>query len=266
MGQKTDIWMPLYIGDYLADTGHLTAEAHGAYMLLLMHQWRVGHFSEEQIPAIARGASSTSLALIKHLFSTDENGLYFSKRCDSEKFRWVAKKANFQKRASLGGLALKARRAKSSASSTLKAVLNECSSPSPLPSDEEKKLPKIRPEDYANIWNQNRGILPKVDSFGKSRRQKVQARVAQGITIERFTEAVKCCSLKPFLRGEGERGWTATFDWLVDNETNIEKAINNPYGLQNGNGHHPKPKSQYELDAEQQMAEKAALRREMGIQ
>lgn len=34
----------------------------------------------------------------------------------------------------------------------------------------------------------------------------------------------------------------------------------------NGNGNHTKPKSQYELDAEQQMAEKAALRREMGIQ
>lgn len=85
--------------------------------------------------------------------------------------------------------------------------------------------PTVRPEEFANAWNRERGNLPRVDAFTESRRKKVKARIRQGITLERFQEAVACCRGKPFLRGENDRGWTATFDWLIDNDRNIEKAI-----------------------------------------
>ena len=54
-------WMPLYVGDYLRDTMHLSALEHGAYCLLLFYYWSKGGLPDDD----------KQLANIAHL-STDE--------------------------------------------------------------------------------------------------------------------------------------------------------------------------------------------------
>ncbi|MXN48795.1 DUF1376 domain-containing protein [Shinella kummerowiae] len=52
-------WMPVYVGDELAETSHLNAEEYGAYALLKMHMWQHGRLpsDDERLARIAKCAA-----------------------------------------------------------------------------------------------------------------------------------------------------------------------------------------------------------------
>lgn len=78
--------MPIYIGDYLSDTSELTAEEHGAYLLLLMHYWQkqgVIGSDIERLSRVCKTDVKTCSFILGYYFSL-EDGNYKNKRADEE--------------------------------------------------------------------------------------------------------------------------------------------------------------------------------------
>lgn len=150
-GAKPDTWMPLVIGDYLKDTGRLTTEQHGAYLLLIMDYWVSGPPADDddELAAITKLDPKTwrrQRTKIERFFRI-EGGLWRHKRIDAE---LAAAQENSDKRAERASVAAQARwdrerskqspgdapgnaprNAASNARSNAPDMLEECPAPSP---------------------------------------------------------------------------------------------------------------------------------------
>lgn len=87
-------------------------------------------------------------------------------------------------------------------------------------------------------WENNRASMPAVRSFTNQRLSKCNARLrAKGFSLEDFRAAVVKASTTPFLCGDNDRGWKASFDWFIENDTNYHKVLEGRYDRkESGNG------------------------------
>ena len=157
---RPDGWMPLWIGDYLADTMHLTGPEHGAYLLLLMHSWRTGPLPDDdrQLAAIARTDRATWQkevgSTVRGFFTKTDAGLV-QKRLEAEREnaagnaerRSEAARTAATKRWQGNADAIPAasatharRNARRNASRMPDAMRDECPTPSPSPEEERSPL------------------------------------------------------------------------------------------------------------------------------
>jgi uncharacterized protein YdaU (DUF1376 family) len=124
--------MPVYIGDYLADTMHLSTEQHGAYLLLLFSLWRRPTLPDDDatLAKICGLSDRAWLATRKVMteFFVIQDGCWTHKRVDKERVRLAALQAANLAR----GQKAAARRWGTDASA--QALLEESKSPSQLQS------------------------------------------------------------------------------------------------------------------------------------
>lgn len=141
MTAKVDVFMPVYIGDYLADTTDLTTEEHGAYFLLMMALWKNdGRLPCDpsrlaKIAGLSRRRWDNVWVIIGRFFDLDD-GHIFQKRLLEE----IEKARNRKRRASDNGhLGASKRWPGYSETVASGATEVDSSSPSPSPSPSEKK-------------------------------------------------------------------------------------------------------------------------------
>lgn len=83
-------WFTFYLGDYLADTGHLSMAHHGAYLMLMTHYYSTGRpikANAKQLLFICKANGkqdeSTVMEVLEEFFIL-RDGLYYHERIERE--------------------------------------------------------------------------------------------------------------------------------------------------------------------------------------
>ena len=106
-------YMPLFVGDYLADTAHLSTLEHGAYMLLIMSYWQTGKplpATSDRRANVARMSNERWAEVeptLVEFFAVQEDGRWVHRRIEAELARLRERSA----KASASGKASGQRRA-----------------------------------------------------------------------------------------------------------------------------------------------------------
>jgi uncharacterized protein YdaU (DUF1376 family) len=249
MPSKADIWMPLYIGDYLADTSHLDAERHGCYLLWMMHYWRKGPLTSNLSDLVSIGrlrgnnASSIAQALLEEFFSMNGDGLWHQKRQDVERAKWQGKRADAVEKAKKAA-AGRWGNASSNASSNAPAMLELCPLPlpSPLPSPlslspKTKTSPKAQLETLYKLYPRHIGKAAAFKSIDKALKLK---------TFDELLLAVRAYVRKVTLETTEEQFIPHPATWF--NQGRYEDDMT-PHPRQNGNGGHYAGKGESTIQA-----------------
>lgn len=84
-------------------------------------------------------------------------------------------------------------------------------------------------EELLQKWNAFTNVNTKLSSVLKitpERRVKINKRAG---LADKFDDILRNILEQPFLMGENDRGWTVTFDWLIENDTNYIKILEKRY-------------------------------------
>lgn len=238
MSEKSDTWMPFYVGDYLSATNRLTTEQHGAYFLILLDYWKNGPPPNDDV-VLAQIARLTPVAwrkakpaLIGFFDVVDET--LVQKRVERERVR----AARITEERSKAGTAGAAKRWQNGTKSNGKKIANAIDLPKanaqqndapsqsqgsnePIASSNEdvSAEPTDKPltkQEIIDAW-QSRMVaagFPAIARMTGERERKLRARLKDS-TLDEWKRAMDAMERSAFCRGENDRGWKADFDFLL---------------------------------------------------
>ena len=229
MSSKVDIWMPLYVADYLSATSRLTTEQHGAYLLLLMDYWKNGPPPDNdgvlaQITRLSPAAWSNARTMLEAFFQV-QAGQWSHHRVDEELAKANHNKEVNRKRGVAGAAA---RYDKKDAPTMLEASLAHSTSPSPSPSPTSSSSSSIeegKPSlSTAKLMDCPQDVIRKL--WAKHLPHLAQPRIWEGNRRanlrQRWNQASKPSQYSPEgyqTVGEGVQWWDSFFGYIANDTT-----------------------------------------------
>lgn len=121
-----------------------------------------------------------------------------------------------------------------------------CSDNLPEPSSEYRKA--VPYEQIRKLYNDICISFPACRILSENRKKAIKARFAAGYTVEDFQTLFQKAEASSFLKGQNNRNWTATLDWLIK-DGNMAKVLDGNYDdHERGSGTTPTPPRQDDLD------------------
>jgi len=210
---KVDIWMPLYVADYLASTSRLTTQQHGAYLLLIMDYWKNGPPPDDdailcQITRLNQEDWEKNKQVLLGFFDV-QDGKWTHARIEKEIAEAQTKREKQTARAKNAATKRWELNATSNATSNAQAIPKQCPTPTPTPTQKRPKT-NTAPEGVSlEVW----------DSF-LQQRQKTRAVVTETVikTIQKEADLAGW----PLERALSEivaRGWRGfKAEWVKDKQ------------------------------------------------
>lgn len=98
--------------------------------------------------------------------------------------------------------------------------------------DPKKDIVLIFGKKIVELWNKN-DFLIKITGLTEKRKNKLRVRLSEfakaGEPLEVYEKMIENIKNSDFLKGKNSRGWTITFDWLLNNENNWRKVYEGNY-------------------------------------
>lgn len=87
--------------------------------------------------------------------------------------------------------------------------------------------PLPSPQALADLWNEI-VVQPAVKELGKARTAKIRLRLKER-SLDQWREVFARVKASLFCAGQNERGWVATFDWVIRSDESAAKVLEGKY-------------------------------------
>ena len=108
--------------------------------------------------------------------------------------------------------------------------------------------PVVSPGEVLRLWNSatSGSAMPQAKELNADRAAKVRARIRER-SLEQWQAIFERMKTTPFLNGDNDRGWRATFDWIMSNASNASKVIEGKYDHSGGGSGYANAQPKYEI-------------------